>query len=134
MRSRTGRAALAAMAIAVAAAGAGTAPPAAGAAGKATAPPDKRAVAGAPASERPIDVNSATRAQLKALPGIGDAEAERIVEKRPYLSKADLVSRQVIPAGVYQSIRQRIIAVQKAPEKKKQRRMSNPTAASNPRD
>lgn len=61
----------------------------------------------------PIDVNSASRAQLKRLPGIGDAEAERIVAGRPYLSKADLVTRQVLPAGVFQSIRHQIVAVQK---------------------
>jgi len=69
----------------------------------------KAAVKAAP----PVDVNSADRAQLKRLPGIGDAEAERIVAGRPYLSKADLVTRQVLPAGVFQSIRQQIVAVQK---------------------
>lgn len=61
----------------------------------------------------PVDVNSADRAQLKRLPGIGDAEAERIVAGRPYLSKADLVTRRVLPAGVFQSIRHQIVAVQK---------------------
>lgn len=62
-----------------------------------------------------IDINSASRARLKTLPGIGDAEAERIVAGRPYLSKASLVTAKVIPAGVYQAIRHRIIAIQKPP-------------------
>src|SRR5262245_14933487 len=57
-----------------------------------------------------IDVNSASRAQLKTLPGIGDAEAERIVARRPYRSKADLVEHGVLPVGVYLSIKGRIIA------------------------
>jgi len=87
------------------------------------APPHALQAASAPASAAakgaavkaapPVDINSANRAQLKRLPGIGDAEAERIVAGRPYLSKADLVTRQVLPAGVFQSIRHRIVAVQK---------------------
>ena len=60
-----------------------------------------------------IDVNSASRAQLKTLPGIGDAEADKIVAGRPYLSKADLASKQVIPTGIYLSLKSRVIAKQK---------------------
>lgn len=60
-----------------------------------------------------IDVNSASRVQLKSLPGIGDAEADRIVAGRPYLSKADLASKHVIPTGIYLSLKHRVIAKQK---------------------
>jgi DNA uptake protein ComE-like DNA-binding protein len=60
----------------------------------------------------PIDINSASREQLRSLPGIGEAQAERIVAGRPYLSKADLVSKQGIPAGVYLSLRHQIAAIQ----------------------
>jgi predicted DNA-binding helix-hairpin-helix protein len=59
-----------------------------------------------------VDVNSASRKELKTLPGIGDAEADRIIAGRPYLSKTHLVSDARIPAGIYQSIRHRIIAIQ----------------------
>jgi len=59
-----------------------------------------------------IDVNSASKAQLKTLPGIGDAEADRIIAGRPYLSKANLVSAKAIPAGTYLSIKYKIIARQ----------------------
>jgi DNA uptake protein ComE-like DNA-binding protein len=76
-----------------------------------------------PAQQKPaaqpalIDVNSASRAQLQTLPGIGAAEAERIVAGRPYLSKASLVTEHIIPAGVYQEIRHRIVAIQHAAPK-----------------
>lgn len=59
----------------------------------------------------PIDINSASKAQLKTLAGIGDAEADKIVAGRPYNSKADLVTRNLIPAGVYQSNRHKMIAL-----------------------
>jgi competence protein ComEA len=67
-----------------------------------------------------VDINSASRAQLRTLPEIGDAEATRIIAGRPYLSKADLVSKNVIPAGVYLSIKSRIVALQKQEPKRKQ--------------
>lgn len=67
----------------------------------------------------PIDVNSASRAQLKTLPGIGDVEADRIISGRPYFSKADLATRDVVPTGVYLSLKGRIIAKQKPRPKAK---------------
>ncbi len=66
-----------------------------------------------------VDINSASRAQLKTLPGIGDAEADRIIAGRPYLSKADLASKNVIPTGVYLSLKNQVIAIQKTPPKSK---------------
>jgi DNA uptake protein ComE-like DNA-binding protein len=60
-----------------------------------------------------VDVNSASRAQLKTLPGIGDVEADRIISGRPYHSKADLAEKEVIATGVYLSLKNRIIAKQK---------------------
>ena len=76
------------------------------------APAAPAAASAQPRRAAPIDINSASLAHLKTLPGIGDAEARRIIAHRPYLSKADLVTKNVIPAGVYQSNRHRIIAVQ----------------------
>ena len=66
-----------------------------------------------------VDINSAGRAQLKALPGIGDVEADRIISGRPYHSKADLAEREVIATGVYLSMKDRIIAKQKTVPKAK---------------
>ena len=73
----------------------------------------------APAKTKPVDINSASKAELKKLAGIGEAEADRIIAGRPYLSKAHLVTRKVIPHGVYEQIRKQIIAIQKPEAKKK---------------
>lgn len=61
----------------------------------------------------PVDINSAAPAQLATLPGIGPEEARRIVEGRPYLSKAELATRQVLPEGLFIQIKGRIVAIQK---------------------
>ena len=85
--------------------------PAKAASAPASASAPKAAASKAAPQSKPVDINSASAAQLKKLPGIGDAEAERIVAGRPYTSKAELVTRNLIPMGVYQSLRHRIIAL-----------------------
>jgi DNA uptake protein ComE-like DNA-binding protein len=57
-----------------------------------------------------VDINSATPDQLKAIPGIGDAYAKRIVDGRPYTAKNQLVSRGILPQGVYDKIKDQVIA------------------------
>lgn len=60
-----------------------------------------------------IDINSASRKSLKTLPGIGDAEAARIIANRPYLSKTELVAKHVLPVGPYVALKNRVVALQK---------------------
>jgi len=60
-----------------------------------------------------LDINSASEAQLDALPGIGPVRAKAIVAGRPYNGKDDLVNRKIIPANVYNGIKDKIIARQK---------------------
>lgn len=85
---------------------------------KAAAPAQATASQAKPAAPKLVDINSASRAELKTLPGIGDAEADRIIKARPFLSKANLVSGNVLPYDIYQGLRGRIIAMQKAPPPK----------------
>jgi DNA uptake protein ComE-like DNA-binding protein len=69
-----------------------------------------KAKASAEAKAKAVDINHATKEELKALPGITDAYAEAIVAKRPYKSKADLVTKNVIPLGVFQGVRKQVAA------------------------
>jgi competence protein ComEA len=57
-----------------------------------------------------VDINRASTAELKSLPGIKDAYAAAIVKNRPYKNKKQLLSKQVIPEAAYGKIKSRIIA------------------------
>lgn len=57
-----------------------------------------------------VDINRASLAELRKLPGITDAWAAAIVAKRPYHSKAELITKQVLPEVTYQGIRKLIAA------------------------
>ena len=60
---------------------------------------------------RLVDINSASRDELKTLPGVGDAEAAKIIARRPYLTKTELVSKGVMQVGPFTSLRHQVVAM-----------------------
>ena len=52
-----------------------------------------------------VDLNSAGRKRLRALPGISDDEADRIMASRPYDNRRDLVRKRVLSEDEFQRVK-----------------------------
>jgi len=59
-----------------------------------------------------VDINTATAAELKGLPGVTDADSTKIIQGRPYADKNQLVSRHVVSEATYGKIKDHVIAKQ----------------------
>ncbi len=64
-----------------------------------------------------VDINSATKDELTALPGIGDAYSQKIIDGRPYSNKAQLLSKKILPKATYDGVKAQIVAKHAAGDK-----------------
>jgi DNA uptake protein ComE-like DNA-binding protein len=81
----------------------------------ATAAKDAKAVAQGVADglkqKGPVNVNRASSDDLKKLPGIDEAAAQRIIDNRPYDNTADMLKKHVISKTEYDRIADKVTAL-----------------------
>ncbi len=62
------------------------------------------------ANGQPVDLNSASKKDLAALPGVGPDYAQTIIDARPFRSKEDLLRKKLIPQATYDKIKDSVTA------------------------
>ncbi len=60
-----------------------------------------------------IDLNTADKATLEKLKGVGPTRADAIIKGRPYKGKDELVQKKIVPQNVYDDIKDLVVARQK---------------------
>jgi competence protein ComEA len=64
----------------------------------------------APPPELRVDINHASMDELLKVPGLTRGWAERVVRYRPYRTKQDLFDKGIVSSGVYDRIKDFVIA------------------------
>ena len=77
---------------------------------KAATPAAKPMAAAPVATGDKLDINTASKDELTALPGVGDVFADKIIKGRPYTAKNQLTQKGIIPQATYDKIKDQIIA------------------------
>ena len=68
-----------------------------------------------------IEINSAPKLELMTLPSIGDADAQKMIDGRPYRVKTELVQKNIIPQATYDKIAGSITAKRSRPSRRRPR-------------
>jgi DNA uptake protein ComE-like DNA-binding protein len=59
-----------------------------------------------------VDINSASKEDLMKLPGVDDATADKIIAARPFTSRSELVSKNILTKAQYAKLSSKITAKQ----------------------
>ena len=62
------------------------------------------------AKGKKLDLNSADEKDIAALPGMDDATAQKVVDNRPYKTKADLLHKKVVTMEQYNKFKKEVVA------------------------
>lgn len=77
-----------------------------------------------------VDLNSATKEELMALPGVDDATADKIIAGRPFRAKNELVQKSILTKAEYTKISHKVIAKQAAGAKSEAKEKAAPESQS----
>lgn len=56
-----------------------------------------------------VNINTATQAELEALPGIGPVTASKIISDRPYQNVEELLNKKIIPKSTFDKIKDQLV-------------------------
>lgn len=60
------------------------------------------------ADKGPVDLNTSSKEDLAALPGVGPSYAQKIVDARPFVDKNQLLGKKILPGSTYERIKDRV--------------------------
>lgn len=66
-------------------------------------------ITGSTSTQSKVNINTASQAELEALPGIGQSTALKIISSRPYQTIEDLFTKKAVGKSVYEKIKDQLV-------------------------